>query len=213
MSSQLRGILLAGFTAFIVYALRGKNEDNSLVWISAIAVFVATFLSTFFGILACIGFIWNSFSKEEGKEITVEQEAHRDQKFFGKEKPRATDNTSELRHAIQHLSEFVGHTAKVEVQIEDASSSSETGMRSHRSTGYLMFRTPEIHNHYGFVVKGSEDNIAVLIKLEDKLRCLLYDQIERKNIAEGPVNRVGINFVTDEGCYVLEQDGLQQEGS
>jgi hypothetical protein len=74
-----------------------------------------------------------------------------------------------------------------------------------------MFRTPKSHIHYGFVVKGSDDNIAVLIKLEDELSCLLCDQIERREIAKGLVSMVEIDLVTDDGKFILDQTGLHKQ--
>ena len=62
--------------------------------------------------------------------------------------------------------------------------------------GYVMFRTPDTYGHWGFVIKGNREEIATLIKVEGRCEFELYDQKIRKNIKEGEVVQIDLDWKT-----------------
>lgn len=117
-------------------------------------------------------------------------------------------NAVDAKSFIQELSEFGGHSAKVEVRFSSQEGASNA--QTHSTLGYLMFRTPESHGHWGVVVKGSEDKVAVLLKVEDRFQCLLYDQERRENITQGEVSDLKIEFTTTDRSFSIDSSGYKK---
>ena len=65
-------------------------------------------------------------------------------------------------NAISQLSEFGGHSAEVVLYYYIGDE-----LKKYKTSGYIMFRTPETYGHWGFVVKGNDKYIATLIKAEE----------------------------------------------
>ena len=116
-------------------------------------------------------------------------------------------STVDAKSFIQELSEFGGHSAEVEVSLFSQGGASD--VRTHSTLGYLMFRTPESHGHWGVVVKGSKDKVAVLLKAEDQFQCLLYDQERGENIAQGEVSDLKIEFTTADESFSIDSSGYK----
>ena len=62
--------------------------------------------------------------------------------------------------------------------------------------GVVKFRDPSTYHHWGFVVKGNEQYISILVKVEDVCRFELYDQVIRENIKEGTVVHLEFEWTT-----------------
>ena len=65
--------------------------------------------------------------------------------------------------------------------------------------GYVMFRNPSTqYGHWGFVVKGGDQEIAVLVKVEQRCEFELYDQRVRQTIKSGEVVHLEFEWVNNE---------------
>ena len=76
---------------------------------------------------------------------------------------------------------------------------------------YLMFGWPPRYEHPRMVLKGSYDNIAVLLEpIGADFYCKLYDQVERTFISEGKVVRLTLKMVTADAKFCLDFTGLKK---
>jgi hypothetical protein len=99
---------------------------------------MATFLITLPGLISSVRFIWISIKNREDKSIALENIPPAYLASAKEAKLIATQNTSDLRQAFQRLSTFVGHTAVVNVLLNDTSPHLGSRERSHCN------RTPDV---------------------------------------------------------------------
>ena len=107
--------------------------------------------------------------------------------------------------AISQLSEFGGHSAEVKLSYYD----DNNDLKEFKTVGYIMFRKPEKYGHWGLVIKGNEQQIATLIKVEDICLFELYDQQKRETFQTGNVTNLEIKFTTNDNVCILNANGLK----
>lgn len=110
--------------------------------------------------------------------------------------------------AVKRLSEYSGQSPNISVLFAE-NRSDDNDLLSYSTYGYLMFRTPENYDHWGFVVKGSSDKVSILLKVEEELECLLYNQNIRQEIIQGKVFEVKIESLMSGESYKLTSNGLE----
>jgi len=108
-------------------------------------------------------------------------------------------------NAISQLAEFSGHSAEVKLNYYDESNN----LKTFETNGYIMFRRPEKYGHWGFVIKGNEQFIATLIKVEGICLFELYDQQKRETFKTGNVTNLEIDFTTNDNTCILNANGLK----
>jgi len=114
-----------------------------------------------------------------------------------------TIDKSLSENAISQLAEFGGHSAEVVLYyyIDDE-------LKKFETSGYLIFRTPETYGHWGFVIKGNDEFVATLIKVEEKCFFELYNQNIRQTFQTGFVTQIEIKFITKDEYCILNANGL-----
>ena len=117
-------------------------------------------------------------------------------------------NSTTATNAIKSLSEYSGQSPKVSVLFSQNKAEADD-LLSYSTSGYLMFKTPENYNHWGFVVKGNADRISILLKVEEDFECLLYDQNLRQEIVEGKILETKIESLMSGESYRLTSNGLE----
>ena len=83
-------------------------------------------------------------------------------------------------------------------------------LESYETSGYVMFRTPETYGHWGLVVKGNQESIATLFKVENELIFELYDQVLRRSLKTGKVMQVDIDFELEGKIYIINANGIKR---
>lgn len=110
--------------------------------------------------------------------------------------------------AIKHLSKYSGQSPKVSILFSENKAEVDD-LLSYSTSGYLMFRTPENYDHWGFVVKGNADKISMLLKAGEDFECILYDQNLRQQIIEGKILEAKIESLMSGQSYRLSASGLE----
>lgn len=108
-------------------------------------------------------------------------------------------------NSISQLAEFAGHSAEVKLNYYDENND----LITFETNGYIMFRKPEKYGHWGFVIKGNEQQIATLIKVEDICLFELYDQQKRETFRTGRVTNLELKFTTNDNVCILNANGLK----
>ena len=93
--------------------------------------------------------------------------------------------------AIQKMKIYEGHSAYVKLYYYDGRI-----LETINTMGYIMFRTPDTYGHWGFVIKGNEEEIATLIKVEEVCEFQLYDQKIRQIIKQGEVVHIDLEWTS-----------------
>lgn len=107
---------------------------------------------------------------------------------------------------IKGLQKYSGHSA-----VFNLSYLNNNILKKHNNLGYLMFRNPEKYGNWGFVIKGCDDNISILIEAKENLTCILYDQVKRENIIEGTVEELLLDLQTEKCLIKLKNNHIQYE--
>ena len=100
----------------------------------------------------------------------------------------------DVNHAeksIEKMQIYGGHSAYVKLYYYDGRI-----LETINTMGYVMFRTPKTYGHWGFVIKGNEEEIATLIKVDERCEFQLYDQKIRKTIKEGDPVQIDLEWTT-----------------
>ena len=93
--------------------------------------------------------------------------------------------------SIEKMQIYEGHSANVKLYYYDGRI-----LETINTMGYVMFRTPKTFGHWGFVIKGNEEEIALLIKVDERCEFQLYDQKIRKTIKEGDPVQIDLEWTT-----------------
>lgn len=68
---------------------------------------------------------------------------------------------------------------------------------------YLLFREPSRYGNKGFVAKGNQDNISLLIEFNGDLKCCFYNQITKTFYDEVKIIRIELRFITEDISLTL----------
>jgi|APSaa5957512622_1039677.scaffolds.fasta_scaffold73380_2 hypothetical protein len=93
--------------------------------------------------------------------------------------------------SIEKMQIYGGHSAYIKIYYYDG-----IILETINTLGYVMFRTPETYGHWGFVIKGTEDEIAILIKVDERCEIQLYDQKIRQTIKEGDLVQIDLEWTS-----------------
>ena len=93
--------------------------------------------------------------------------------------------------SIEKMQIYEGHSANVKLYYYDGRI-----LETINTMGYVMFRTPKTFGHWGFVIKGNEEEIALLIKVDERCEFQLYDQKIRQTIKEGDPVQIDLEWTT-----------------
>ena len=93
--------------------------------------------------------------------------------------------------SIEKMQIYGGHSAYVKLYYYEGRI-----LETINTMGYIMFRTPDTYGHWGFVIKGNEEEIATLIKVDERCEFQLYDQKIRKTIKEGEVVQIDLEWTS-----------------
>lgn len=107
--------------------------------------------------------------------------------------------------AIKRLAEFDGQSAHLKIKFLE-----KTELSSFSGFFYLRFRNPEKYSHWGFVGKGSPDNVSILIASEKDFYCQIYDQVNQCDLASGRVTELTLEFISLGKIVKFTKDGFSQ---
>jgi len=93
--------------------------------------------------------------------------------------------------AIERIYNYRGDSCKIEIDYNDGEKKILDNI-----DGHIVFRNPSTEfGHWGFVIKGNGQGLAVLVKVEDKVNFELYDQNLKANINENDqISEIRISF-------------------
>lgn len=95
--------------------------------------------------------------------------------------------------AVQQLLQYDGHSANVKIFYYEG-----RVLACLETSGYVMLRTIDSYGHWGLVIKGNEQEVSTLIKVEENCLFQLYDQKVKNIYKEGEVVQIEFEWLTFE---------------